>query len=333
MALAAESKMADPRELSSTLLSWQLDSWKTLDFTARTGLDNLRAAPGRSPAFDALVEHYIEARTGGRYLEWRQYKQGKLVGREEHLTDGKRCWDVAYGEPDFARQNAVTIKHSFFMEGQSDQTDRPFPLRMLWIGRVPLDEAILKAEAVGEDRTLGRPCDTFLFRNVPGTPGQDWIYSLDRETAAPLRVASYANAEDRTADRPVWIWRAESLDPVAGRHFPLRSTMDSYRGGQHTFVRTFTVESIAYDQEHPATTFRPTIQPGVQVFDQTTNRGYVTPGKPVEAPSMPPAPGGGAGRPILAVAPSPWTAAAPTVGIGLGAALLLTALGIWWRRR
>ena len=75
----------------------------------------------------------------------------------------------------------------------------------------------------------------------------------------------------RLADRPISAWRAESLDEVDGRHFPLKSNQEYYNikadPPKITIHRQIVVDEVHFDRPYPASTFWPMIGPKDQVTD------------------------------------------------------------------
>ncbi len=134
---------------------------------------------------------------------------------------------------------------------------------------MPLHEALAKAKYLGKDRVNGRECDAFLFPAVHFVSLQDQVFYLDATSHIPIRVSSYADQASREKDAPYWVWTADKLETIPGHVIAVKSTQNHYdRDRNQIFTRTFTVKSIRFDGEYPATMFLADPQPGVQVIDQ-----------------------------------------------------------------
>jgi hypothetical protein len=321
--------MGTPAETFAERLAWELESWKSVEVRARHEMVSREAPP--SVDHNGILEHYIESSSGQRYYNFQFLKNGGPASRYAYFADGQRCADVQYSDGDPETQRSIVIKRGFRLEDQSDRVDRPVPLLYLYVGREPLHEALREAHYLGQARVLGRGCEAFLFKQVKWFVPQDQVFYLDRATSIPLKVESFSDAEARSREAPLWAWTAEELGEVQGHPVVLRSKQVDYEGQtEPTMTRTFQVESIAFDQTYPASTFWPAKQPGVPVMDAIANKVSTTPGaRPEPAEAARPA----AGRAIVAEPPGDWTAMMPTAALGLGVATLAAGLLLWWRRR
>ncbi len=322
-----------PGRIAAEKVAAHLGSWSTIDLTVRE--DIILAAPrGRKPFFDAVEEHYVETAEGQRLFDTRKLLGDETVGRAAYFCDGRRCADALFDPPDLElRPTHVAIKASFHSEAQHERPSRPVPLLFFHVGRKPLDKALVDSEHLGEGRVIDRDCDVFLFRQVNWGMAQDHVYSLDRTTGIPLKVASYRDEAARQADDPLWVWTAESLDEVDGRPIVLKSSQYEPKVDDGADInRPIQVLSVAYDRDYPASTFWPTIQPGVHVFDTIARRDYDQPGpRPPAAP--PPIAAAEVPSPIVAEPGTGWGSYLKAGSLVLGVALLVGGLILWWRRR
>jgi hypothetical protein len=91
------------------------------------------------------------------------------------------------------------------------------------------------------------------------------------------------------------------------------------------------VQAIEFNKSYPASTFWPTLQPGVVVLDTISNTTYTVPGQP--APHAAPEQAPVAGQAVRATPPWSWEDAAAPTALGLGVAVLVAVLIVWWRKR
>jgi hypothetical protein len=261
-------------------------------------------------------------------------------GNHHHAyCDGRRCATVSYDAENWeSEQEVIEIGRDFMGEAGIGHTSRPEPLAYFHVGKVPLYEALPRAEHIGEGEQIGRDCDVFRFDRVDwAMQTLDLTYHLDSETAVPLRVEARHSAGSKFEGAPSWRWEAESLDEVGSFHLPLNSKLVSYRPstGAKSLELGITVEDVRFDQPHARSTFWPTYQPGVVVYNSIDGTTTETPGpEKDETPAV--SPGEVAGRvvaaaPIRADPPGNWGAAASTGLVGLGVVMAIVAL-VAWRR-
>lgn len=325
--------MDSPADLVAKKLAWDLESRKSVEVRVRYEITNHEADAKSTPAFNTVVEHYIETATGRRFGELRAIKSGTVTARFSHYADGSKFADVNYIPDNPDVQSAVMIKRHYFTEERSDRKQIPQPLLFLYVGREPLHEALPKAQFLGKGEVIGRECNAFLFPQVRWDVPQDQVFFLDQATSIPLKVEAYRDAASRAQKEPMWVWTARSLDEVQGHFLPLKSTETAYGEDRNSaFTWDYTVDSIEFDKVYPAKTFWPTIQPGVTVFNEITAKVSEAPGarkattnaKKDVATSAPP---------IRATPPSDWSSLASTTVLGLGCAVLLAGCVLWWQRR
>jgi len=329
--------LQSPAQAAAEKVAAHLGSWNAIELTVREDII-LNKPRGRKATFNAVVERYVETAEGQRLYDTRNILGDALVGRAASYCDGSRCVDAHYDPPNLeTRPTQVAIKASFHMEGQNERPSRPHPLRLFHVGRKPLDRALADSEHLGTERVIDRECDLFLFRQVKWGIRQDHVYAIDRDTGVPLRVVSFKDEAARGADDPLWSWTAESLDFVDGRPVVLKSIQVAPKSDDGAGLRRLIqVESVAFDRDYPASTFWPTIQPGVHVFDTIARRDYDQPGaRPPAAPPAitPPIASVEAPTPIVAEPGTGWATYLKAGSLILGVALLVGGLILWWRRR
>ena len=173
------------------------------------------------------------------------------------------------------------IGHDFKTESRFGFRDSPAPIRYYHVGLVPLHDALAKAERLGHDQVIGRTCDNFHFKEVgPVGKQQSLVYSLDRETSIPLRIAAFSGPEQLESHVPNWVWEAKTLDLVSGRHVARSSTYSSF-GVKKTdaghwvsepmMSRTIEVNEVTFDSPIAHAAFWPTFQSGAEVMDSIAN--------------------------------------------------------------
>jgi hypothetical protein len=333
LALLVLASAPPPGQTHAERLAWELESRRSVELWARVELNPVKIDPQTPLKYDAIEDHYVETAMGERLCDARFLKSGVAVQRYGHFSDGSKCADLNYSEGNLERQVSAVIKRTYFTEDRSDRTERPEPLSVLYVGREPLQKALPKARYLGKDRVVNRGCDVFLFVRVRWEIPQDHVYFLDEATSIPLKVESYADETARTKKNPLWTWTAQSLDEV-GHHFvPLKSKTISYgENAQPDFTWVHTVVSIEFGKDFPASTFWPSLNPGVGVLDTIANKRYVVPGVR-EEPSTGTSDGGDDRTAVRAAAPSDWTGTISACALGLGAATLILGGVLWWRGR
>jgi len=316
-------------------------SWQSVEMRVRQDFGTPDPELAKKTEYHTAEDHYVETVVGQRLTEI-TYSEGKDVHySSSSYSDGSRFADVEFDVDEPDHQQSVTIKRSFYMEGQSGKVDRPIPLLFLYVGRKPLLEALPSAKPLGASVHMGRPCEDYLFEKIAWMVTQDMIYSLDRQTGLPLHVISFPDAQGRSHDQPFWEWTAESLDQVGGFYLVKNSRQTDFdrRGvinptAPHRtvlFDRKFQVQSVEFNKSFPAMTFWPKIQPGVSVMDTTTKKVYKEPGTPLpsarrqgDQPT--------ATVPLVATPPPAWTATGTTVVLGLSVTLVVLGIFLRFRR-
>ena len=178
-----------------------------------------------------------------------------------------------FSKNDLDKQESIIFKRQYWMEDRSERRECPQPLRFLYVGREPIHKALPSAAYLGEDRVLNRACHVFLFAQVRWEIPQDHVYYLDKATSVPLKLASYRDQTARDQKKPLWVWTAESLDKVQDHFVSLKSKMIQYAEDlQPGFTWTYSVISIQFDKDYPASMFSPAPQPGVTVLDSINSK-------------------------------------------------------------
>jgi hypothetical protein len=325
--------MASPADLAAKQLSWELESWKSIELQIQESFENQTKPNPVSPEFSAYEKgiHYIETAAGQRMYEERTRPAGEREQVSIKYTDGKLAAELLRQEHNGVERDQITIQRAFGREGEG-WANRPMPLKYLYVGLERLPKALPKAVNVGVDRHLNRPCDLFLFPRVgSGRGATDYVYWLDRATGIPLRVDYYPDEKARSESRPAAVWTAESLDEIDGRHLPLKSELVRYQPAEAglqkiSFRLKSHVVSVRFDRDYPKTTFWPEISRNAMVFD-TINKKLTAPQAAATnaqaAVGMPP--------PIRSAEPRDWVSLGSTAALLAGAAVV--TLGLVLRRR
>jgi hypothetical protein len=307
------------------------NSWTSIEVEAVTQLSfgDPSAFPG--PVARELRTTYIETDDGERFQELR----ARLVDGSENFaghaySDGIRCASVSYHKDDPSRQRLIRISGSFSGEAMGLSSQRPLPLRFLHVGLKPLPEALREgAQHLGQAETLDRPCEVFLFRDVPLAVGKVMVrYSLDRESGVPLAIQWFKDEGALVADNPYRTWQATKFETRDGVPLVVQDQELTFRDGStKPFDEISTkVVRVEFNKEYPATTFWPVPQPGVTIHDTLRRTRETVPGGP------PPGATATAGTNIRADGAPGWDPAQGAM-IGLGVALVAVAGWLWWRNR
>lgn len=334
--------MPTPAEAASQRLSWEMDSWKSLDIHSDQKISDLVVSDPKKGSYQGhMLERYVETATGERLYENKVVADDGQETLDANYADGSRFADATFRGPHARKMEQVILKSSFADEGRSGTNRRPDPLRYLYVGQTPLPKALLSGGVVHlkSDRHLGRECDVFLIPQARWTAHTplDLVYTLDRETGFPLKLSLYFTPEDREQDRAISTWSADSFDEIKGHHLPLRSTEVIYDRSPDgppikRAVRKLTITEADFDRDYPTSTFWPVIQPGVMVWDKVANKHWHQPnadGTPfVQAPAAT-----RVAQPIKATPPRDWSTPASYAGLTLGAAVLVVAFLLWRRGR
>lgn len=326
--------MADPATNASERLAWTMGSWRSIDLQLHVDYALNKAVDDQSKATTKMVERYIETATGQRMFEQRMTLANGQEMRSVYYADGGHCADLQRIKLPDREFDAVRIKREFSIEGAAGWHVCPEPLKYLYAGLRPLYEVLPEMQHLGEARHLGREGDLFLLAKTPSYKGPEAVFLLDRATAAPLKVKLYRTEQDRLADRPHSVWSAESLDLVEGRHLPLNSEEVIYSPAEPPeprVVRKIIVDSVRFDRDYPASTFRPAIGPETQVTDLIANKW--TPSKAPKSPARREETVAATSPPIRATPTKDWTPLLPTAASLLGLAIITIAGILWWRRR
>jgi len=302
-------------------LAWETSGWKSIRITTH----EVTGTGGRQD------DEYVETSFGQRFFH-SLFKDSN--GREFPLAgycDGKQCVSVRPGAE--GRPKSLVVSKVFLTEEQFGYSERPIPYKFLSAGLTPLQDAIPHAAKLGESLVIGRLCDIYHVAGVKvGPKTLEFVYSLDRPTSVPLRLEIYKDAAALAGKKPVTVWEAETFDTEGKYHLARRSKTTNYQPDaatgamKETGWRTYTVDSVEFDQPYPASTFWPKFEPGMAVIDTLKDKNYTVPG--AEPASLTVNTAG-----TEAVPPTDWTAHAPAVGVGLGLCVLGAAGVAWWRGR
>ncbi len=282
-------------------------------------LDEFRASTRDARVFrNATIILIIRC---GRYLDDKYMKADVFVTRTEYFGDGAKAAIVEYRDRQADLQRVVFIQRDFAGEDRMGKAARPMPIEVFYFLRTPLQEALPKATVLGAERVNGRDCYAFFYPQADYTlTKQDLVYCLDATMGTPIKITSYLNEATRTKGSPAWTWTCDKLETTQGHEIPAVSTMETYGpDGKSMITHNFTVESIKFDADYPATTFWPTIQTGVTVLDSLAKKTYETPG--VKLPDPPVAKV--ATEAIVATPPGDGSATTSRMTLGLGFAMLL----------
>lgn len=328
--------MSDPIETAVQKLAIAMKSWKSIELRSHQEVTQHIpiAFAGAQPPYDRFDTHYIETAHDERMLDIVSHAPDGRGRREVGYCDGSRCAAISFTGADLETQSEVRIDRSFKSEGKIGNTERPHNLVYLYVGKVPIYEALPRAAYLGGGRVLGRDVDRFLFPRVRWAMNeQDLVYSLDRETATPLQVESFRSDADRQADRPDWAWSVTRLETVQGHPVALESEHRTWTvaraGSPYKLYRTSkeTIESIVFDRDYAPSTFWPKVLGEARVINSITGK--------VTAPTQsPPAnPETKAETAIRVIPETSWVPATSSVVLGLGTAVLIASVVLWWRRR
>ena len=284
-----------------------------------------------------ILQEYAATSSGRRFLD-RQSHRGDYANHAS-LMDLRSCARSLYNRTNLSDQVSITINHIFGNEKRFGYSDAPPPVRYYHVGLTPLLEALPKAERMNDGEVIGRSCDVFHFKSVgEGTHSQSLVYSLDKATGVPLRVAAYRNPDKVRENVPNWVWSAPTLDQVGKRHIPKSSTLSYFMSvkadnGEQVnkldILQSIRVVNVEYDLALPASTFWPVFQPGVVVTDEIKRTTVTVPGGP--ATPKPTVPQTGAAIRVPQSDNSDLMSAA--FGIALSLGVLAVAMLLWQRSR
>ena len=266
--------MQSRAEIHAERLAWQLDSWRSLEVACVETISPNKPDSSAHAVFNEIESLYIETGAGQRLLDCRYLKSGSERSRAVHYFDGRRGADVLYRKDKPGQQDQATFHRHFYLEADWAQSSRPLPLSYYWVARRPIHKVLSNATHLGERKVMGRDCDVFLFRNAGWSGVQEQVYCLDNETSVPLEIDVFSNDADRIAGRPLTAWSAKEVTEFQGHPFVRESTQKDYTGEGRalSFSREYHVKSMVYNREYPPSTFWPTLQANVVVFDTISNK-------------------------------------------------------------
>lgn len=281
-----------------------------------------------------MRRRYLEDEAGHRLLELESRTAGKLTARWVYAFDGSATTSIAYGPDDFDKQQVVRVDRHFLNEDGNNNREMPASLKYLYVGRKPLYEALAEAKDLGPAEVLGRPCHKLLFPGVQRMTTLDEVYYLDDATAIPLKVDVYRNPEALEKDRKFGSWTAEKIEIVDGHAItPISSTVSYNNDGAVMVTWKHRIDSIRFNGEIPASTFKPALDPGVTILNSVTKRYSQAPGAKSKVATMPTATVAPTGPPPTAEPPADHTAAWTAASIFTGCTLLAAAAIAAWRGR
>jgi hypothetical protein len=321
--------MDDPAQRAAEKLTTLMNSWRSIEIVTETR-QSISPSLHAGPAAERVRVHYIETARGQRFLDQYAWLSDGHVVHSSGYCDGRRCAEESFDSRDSTKQTQLVISRTFSGEDVSLTSHRPEPLRFLYVGLKPLPEALRNAELIGEEHVADRPCDVFLFRDVPQAIGKvEMRYALDRETGITLAVDGYKTEADFASGRPYRTWRATRVDSRDGHPMVVEATDVSFSEPAH--VPKLQVDAkvieVAFNKSYPESQFWPVPQPGVRVFDSIAKTMETIPGGPSESPGV-----GATEPPLRADSGSGWEIL-PGLSLGLGTALVGVALVLWWKRR
>ncbi len=291
---------------------------------------------GRCPEFP-LKQEWATTSAGLRYFDEWFMPTIEPFGHSSVYSDGHRFANVSYQRQDAAHELEVNINKYELVEKRDFFLNAPWPIRVSYVGIVPLHEALPTAEVMPDAEVIHRGCDVFHFKNagLPSQP-QSLVYFLDRATSFPLKVAAYANADRIREQKPNWVWEAKSFDRVSAQHFlPLSSSYATYSysavpKSESTLgvFQSIKIVQAEFDIAISPSVFWPVLEPGVRVIDMTKHQSAAAPRAGVTSSQT-----SQTGAPIRAEVPRNDSAFSTATGIGLSAAVILVAALLWKRSR
>jgi hypothetical protein len=311
--------MSDFLDVAARSLAREMTTWSSIDLSVRE--EGRHVIPRKNqPTTFSNAHHYIETQKGQRMIDSVFGSEGKKMSHVSAYDDGARCARVVFLGA--SKQHSLLISRSFLNEGGTGSTDRPPPLQFFYVGKVPIYEALSRSTYLGKGEILGKSTEIILFPRVKwGMTVQDLVYDLDKQTCIPLRIRFFVDTIDKntfSTVTPAWEWRAQTLDEVQGFHMPLRSESlqyDTVTSATRT-TRQFSIESIKYNASHPASTFWPVPQPGVQVIDSIKKSSFVVPPRKAETSTLTETKT--EQRPIQALPPYDWGVGISSVSLIVG---------------
>jgi len=315
------------KELTFTTISMKVEILQSFNRDGRSA----------TPVECRIEELYTATNRGHRFFDHLRFDKGGTNLHRAGYSDGSKCAAVDYRHDDPNRQESIVISHLFLDEMKHGFLAAPAPYRYSHVGLVPLRKALSEAQYMGRGEAIGRECDLFHFKAVgPATKPQSLLYSLDRQTAVPLKVEAYDGPNGLPEKMPNWVWEARTLDKVGNRHFPLMSTYTSYIKAKNsdgvseilpTLSQTIKVSRIEFDSAISNATFWPVYQPGIDVMDPIAHRtAQVNSGETGKVTSKQ-----AASEPIRVQEPGDGSLLLAASGVGLSLVVLFVAFLLWKR--
>lgn len=241
-------------------LAREMAAWSTIDLRVRR---DYPATPDGRTTSDRfrLIEEPGRIRLESA-VQPSEHPQATFLGVE--LRDGGSGWST-FQVQEFGRISRPTIRDRVAPAFQSGgMSMRPEPLRYGYLGEAPLPRVMANARPIGERTIAGRTADGFRLVAGPewSSPHSESVYWLDRETGVPLRFEDRSRRPPRPDNAPAFTWEATAFEEMGGRWLPTRSefrTSNPTPDGPAVEVvaHTTIVESVAFGERHPNSTFRP----------------------------------------------------------------------------
>lgn len=317
-------------------LAKEMNWWDSMQLKTRESIvhSDISVYAKNAILFSGSDYTYFETSEGERFL----FSINKLPdGRERRSKsyfDGRKAATVDYDKKDPSKQERVSISRAFGGEESFGDTARPIPMKFNYVNKIPLYEAMEKAEYYGEETIPLGTCEKYLFVDAQvASTKQNFLYFLDKGTFLPLRIESY-DEPDPTVGRRLWTWEVVAVDSFDGHHVAKKSVRTAYEHNPAkppTAVRyklTSEVVDVKFNTKFDEGKFWPHIETGAIVHDTIAGK-IVAPRRTERAE------GDDGLQEIsvgLAVPPKVWTSYLPNVSYGLGGLLLLVSF-ILWRRR
>ena len=175
------------KEVIIDRLAWEMTSWTSLRLVVD---QRMAVVPTALKSFgdNVFLFEYQETSLGWRRSETRSTENGKGVLHYLFAFDGRDYVTVKYenGNP----EKQIWYAHGGQMFGRERNlsgTERPRPLYYYFVGKIPLHEALVDAQYIGQEVINGINCDVLLFRNTSAykKPGNLRV-ALDARSSAPV---------------------------------------------------------------------------------------------------------------------------------------------------
>ncbi|MGE3822114.1 MAG: hypothetical protein AB7I30_22090 [Isosphaeraceae bacterium] len=271
----------------------QMGAYDSIEVHVRLKAELLVAMAGAKPNWGMRSETYREAGPQRRWYS--DVELGEDGTPPESVGFGCLKGDlsatVSPASPSRGLPRSITLGRDFLGEKARGFSIKPKFLMFRDVGLTPLHEAILRATRAGTDTVCGRSCTVYHFPGVAGARStQTLVYALDDETAVPLRVTAYRDAEAIERGRPNWEWVTLELGSVGDLSYAKESRHTSYTFEEGRLVprivETHVVERVELDKSFKETDFWPVFRPGDYVDDLIARKDYhIGPnGKPLVRP-------------------------------------------------